>query len=452
MLSATDFKILKNGIDIRIEIIMRVADGFLNITKMPALVYRLKQEDAQMEESNEEVGGIPPTSIKPAKHWFQNQDTVLLIEFAKKHIDMDRVYYELKAGTPTKFMGTYVHPKLYDHFMMWLDKEYAFKVYEILECIHHDANQKIIAEKDASIRSLHAKLDKIVIQNDELHVMNKEQDAKIDRLLKYGETTTNELHAVNEKLDIMHNSIIEFARLTLPMWVGSGVLKTQLDNLLTQYTLINALQHLKIAYVIGFVSIDGPIELKTYFCCTNFADAGKRISKLYNANINMRMLHPTAISLVSCEINTELAMVRGIDLPNITTRGNKVFTISLNDGESFDKIYDEVIIDIRRKRLQPYQMRRDTVAQSATTDRVITTITDEDNQFFNDALPFSQNFLDCYVHTRADGRYDYLTPSRKTTIRADLENERLTDRIYPLRKIRELLELDVNHDDLFDSE
>jgi len=346
----------------------------------------------------------------------------------------------------------------------------VFKIYSEELII---AKDNAIDEKNDKIDNLNEKVDGLKSDIRTLLTVNKDQtakinqqDVKIDRLLQYGENTkmqldhtTIQLDTTITKLDIVDRRLAhlsgfttEFARMTLPMWVGSSVLKTQLAHLLTRYNLNNALQHLKIAFAIGIVDDN---ELKIYFCCTNFADVGARINKIYNRHIAAQMLQPRSISLVSCEINTEIAMIRSIDLPNITARDNKTFTINIGE-ESVDTVYNGIIAELRRKRLQPYQMRRDTIVQSGTfnlSEKVLTNITNVDNRFFESALPFSQSFLDCYVDQRATGSYGYTAPSRRTVVRADLENMRLTDRIYPLWKIRELLENDQNvhldDDDMF---
>jgi KilA-N domain len=166
--SPEDFSIVKNAIDERLEIIRHNDTGYYNITKMANLVNSVKQP-----------AGFPAGSNKPARNWFINDSTQELFEACKECIQETKVYYELAAGTPKRFAGTYVHRFLFDHFMMWLDKKYAMKVSFILDHMHQDANRKIIKEKD----------DKI----DEL-------SHKIDELLGYAKSTTEKLDEVKDEL------------------------------------------------------------------------------------------------------------------------------------------------------------------------------------------------------------------------------------------------------------
>jgi len=187
-----DFAIIKNGVDDRIEIIQHVDTGFYNITKMLKLVDGLKREDAKTVKGH--TTGILVVSGKQVNHWFATQSTTELIKFAKRYTRLDCVRYELKSGTPKRFWGTYVHRKLYDHFMIWLDKEYAFKVYEILDRIHTEANARIIAEKDDKIAEL-------------LREMRK-QSAKMDAQSKQMDTQSDEIHELKE----MNREVLGYAK------------------------------------------------------------------------------------------------------------------------------------------------------------------------------------------------------------------------------------------------
>ena len=152
--NSNDFTIIKNAIDERIAIIQHKETGFYNITKMLKLVGKLKHE-----EQKDEPNGIPLGSWKQVKHWFDNQDTTELIEECLQQTKLDHVRYELAAGTPKRFAGTYVHRYLYDHFMSWLDKRYAMKVSVILDHIHQEANK--ITIETAVAMAIKPKDDKI---------------------------------------------------------------------------------------------------------------------------------------------------------------------------------------------------------------------------------------------------------------------------------------------------
>ncbi len=185
-----EFRTLTNGVDDRLSIIRHELTGFYNISKMIKLVHTLKVEEA-------EASGSPRASIplKSTKHWFDNQDTRELIQACgDANPQFDRVHYELKAGTPVQFAGTYVHHKLYDHFMMWLDRKYALRVSSILDKIHRESQEKLeraLKEKDVIITDLrsefaafraeaNARLNEIIEQNKETHTQNRNLKATVD--------------------------------------------------------------------------------------------------------------------------------------------------------------------------------------------------------------------------------------------------------------------------------
>ena len=142
--TADDFTTLKNGIDSRLEIIRHDETGYYNITKTAKLVHELKSAES-------EVHGIPCTSNvrgKQINHWFANDSTKELIQKCSTLMGLEFVHYELKTGTPTRFAGTYVHKLIYDHFLAWLDVDYAIKISMILDEIHSKANVRIIQERE----------------------------------------------------------------------------------------------------------------------------------------------------------------------------------------------------------------------------------------------------------------------------------------------------------------
>jgi len=230
--SIDDFTILKNGIDDRIEIIRHDATGFYNITKIATLINNLKQQD------NEEVGiptssdkqnntsnkavGIPTSSInKPAKIWFQNKDTIILINECLKYIEYSAAAYNLKKGTPVQFHGTYVHRYLYDHFMSWLSKPYALKVSIILDNIHKEANKKVIKEKDDIISKMREEMK--TYHEESMGVLNEtKQEASFARQAADAakqETikTQKTVEIMTDAIDDMHISFTETAGHSAPV-------------------------------------------------------------------------------------------------------------------------------------------------------------------------------------------------------------------------------------------
>ena len=149
---------------------------------------------------------------KPSK-WFANDETNKLINECKRQTKLDdaEIRYELKKGINPNFMGTYVHPKLYDHFLIWLDPIYGMRVSDILDQIHQDTNRKLLQEKDDAIQQLR---DAIQRQGEEAKAYaeaaaargakakarDESQSARIEELLIRSDTTINKLTETHTEL------------------------------------------------------------------------------------------------------------------------------------------------------------------------------------------------------------------------------------------------------------
>ncbi|GMF53175.1 unnamed protein product [Phytophthora fragariaefolia] len=71
--------------------------------------------------------------------------------------------------------------------------------------------------------TLLASNETLVANNIELKSMNIDQMKNINKLLKYADHSKQQIAALHDKLDAMFDLTTEFARMTLPMWVGSSV-------------------------------------------------------------------------------------------------------------------------------------------------------------------------------------------------------------------------------------
>ena len=337
-----------------------------------------------------------------------------------------------------------------------------------------------ITEKNRVIGSLESEVRGLRNEMTQLVVVNKKQSSDIQELLKYGKSADvkldrveTELKSVNEKLDAMFDFAIDFAKMTLPMWVGSNVFKTQLQNLLEGKSISYALKHLKVMFIVGFfekyeepdqqqalnnTQIDVVINMKIYFCCTNFADVGKRIKDLNERHEEtMCMLKPQAVCLISCEINTERVKYERMSIfPEDASfhyrSKQKSFDIGLSTKKRSEiaAAYDSIVANARRTRFQGYQTRMDDLVTSddcKINDMILTRISRADHTFFSSALPFCQDYLDCYISEVRDHKerlveYKYEVASRKTIIREDFDNSRLSDTMYALTKINSLIDED----------
>lgn len=203
------FTTIKNGVDERLTIIRHNDSGFYNITKTATLIHQLKQnKDTTVGTDNSRVphqlkqneaarDSVQPTRGPQIYHWFSNKDTTQLFAAMSKYLNepVKDLKFEISGG-PNEYRGTYVHPKLYDHFVAWLDKDYAVLISIILEKFHSDANQKIIEQKDCKIDELSKKIDQ---QSEEARKRDEEQQRKLDDQTKTFQDTLKQFQEEAKK-------------------------------------------------------------------------------------------------------------------------------------------------------------------------------------------------------------------------------------------------------------
>ncbi len=445
---AEDFSILTNGVDNNIEIIRHNKTGFYNITKITTLFNKLKQESF-------DVAGIPATSKKLTKHWLENQTTKVFIDSCKRILNIDTILYELKLGIPKCYIGTYVHRHIYQRFMLWLDDEYAIKAFEILDSFNKEKTNKIIKEKEDKIDEL---LREVKDERKERREESKKHSEEMQELMKqnkellgYAKTSDSKLDEANIKLDKIQktlDSLSNIVKMTLPMWIGSSVLKTMLDKLKSDYKDDpKVIKCMKIAFVCGFYNENA---LKIYFCCTNFRDVSKRIGELFkrhNTRGDMLMMMPRAINLASCDINIELSTIRSKEFENINITMNnksKSFDIVLSDSMNAEDTYDMIIKQLSESHLQIYQAHRDRVITEKKINvntNIMKYITTSDSVFFDKARPLCQTYLEEFIKLHKD-THVYKAASRKQTRYTDFDNMQLTQPEYKLMFIDDIINKD----------
>jgi hypothetical protein len=382
-----------------------------------------------------------------------------------------------------------VDPVVYVDYYLLLEK--VFKLYTDYE---RQYAKCLLTLKDD-------KIDQLLKDNKELLSETKQQSIKLDKQsLEIQEMLTNsrsilsqnnnlstqvsELHIevtqLNDKISALFDFMLSFARMTIPTWIGSSIIKQQYETLSVNKDRTYALKHLKIMFMVGFfikhdepkmqskkvgettIEFKGRGYLKIYACCTNFADIGPRIKLLYKRHTDdedniMFMMKVTAITLISCEINTERIILEN---------SSKIFpqnSVAIWDGKykSFDltidsKRYERASLIFKNiceqagtLRFQDYQQRIDQFDQ--TTDvkvdpKIINYIDDIDQQFFTSTRPFCQQFINSYLRrstsqdTKELVEYTYGVPTRKCKVRSDLDNSNLTTNAYALRKVELLIE------------
>ncbi len=259
-----DFIIINNGIDDDIQIIEHIPSGFFNITKIGNSINDKKSKNSRTNEpgqicpgstininsrTNEsgqiwpdsdtninsrkvEPAGIPAGSYKQPRVWFRSKTTKKLFETCQRNLNYPCIKYELKANTPMDMRGTYVHKYLYDHFVMWLDSEYAFKISQMIDTHRKKINDELRNDNN-KLRSDNNEMQKIINEmRKEQQIYHKEsmgvlletkQEATIAKqeatvakqeatIAKEESIKTNKtLEHVVSSMDTMHEDFIETA-------------------------------------------------------------------------------------------------------------------------------------------------------------------------------------------------------------------------------------------------
>ncbi len=330
----------------------------------------------------------------------------------------------------------------------------------------------IIEYKDKSISRLESKVDQLVIMNQELLVNSR-------HIIAQNEVQADEICKLHVKIDTLFEFLLSFARTTIPTWIGSSIIKQQYDILATNKDSAYALKHLKLLFMVGFydkfdqaveqtklidghqIKFKGRGHLKVYACCTNFADIGSRIRKLYkrysdDPDAIMYMLKPTAIALISCEVNLEQIILENAEIfpeKSISTWESafKCYDVVVSTGiySKAHDIFDGICARASTERFQGYQQRIDEFNRNTATkmdDQIIDYIEEVDRQFFGATKPFCQQFIDSYsvkMVDEDDGQavveWAHRTPSRKFKRRPDAGNANMTTSGYTLRMIESLI-------------
>ena len=319
--------------------------------------------------------------------------------------------------------------------------------------------QALSLAKDDTIDRLQYLLEKNEIKAQE----------RFETMLNRNDNLMTEMARLHEKIDIIFEFMLSFARMTIPMWIGSSVIKTQFDNLVKSNSESYGLSHLKVMFVVSFFerydttrkitkgdkTLNVRSKIKNYFCCTNFGDVGARIKTLSKRHEeDMYMLKPQAICLISCEINTERTILERMNIfPEDTfvecSSKHKSFDVETTTRSpiKIETIYEKIVSNSRLERFQSYQMRIDAyrgTEKCPVNENIIQHITKADDAFFSSTLPFCQRFIDCYVKESLDEdnkfiEWTYSKATKTKKVRPDLSNCSLSERTYNLQKIQALL-------------
>ncbi len=207
------YSVIRDGVDNRLEIIQNDQTGYYNATKTIHIIKRLTGKSKKKQVYN----------------WMANEQAKRYIKYVAQNnnIPEESCTFIINSGKEA-FQGTYLHKRLYYHFLMWFAEESSSKVADILDVHTNKVNAKlreVISEKENVIRSQnndifkkseenhslrqiifeHANMNKQMLEAMlELKQSNKELHEKSD----YLQGTVN---VVNAKADVLVTNLVKTA-------------------------------------------------------------------------------------------------------------------------------------------------------------------------------------------------------------------------------------------------
>ena len=317
--------------------------------------------------------------------------------------------------------------------------------------------------------TLEQKVDKQLVQLDK-------QNENINYLRKQNDFIIHQNIQLTTKVDSIFNMMVSFMQATIPTWVGGSVMKNQLDILCKNHNPDKALTKLKVLYMVAFyIPYNRPVKrtrefddktikficksnMIIYFCCTNFSDVGARIKQLDKRHgSEMYMLHPQAISLLSCEVNMERTFLEKLNIfpnkcvPSWSSK-YKAFKVDIPylQPDNIQTFLNNIALSGSNAKFQGYQMRMDTYNKSnkpKLDPKITIYLGNVDKGFFESSKPLAQLYLDSFIANDHevndegdDITYCKYTTFNKTKIpRSDLDNNEYHNPGYALRKIRTII-------------
>ena len=192
------FDLFNNVVNKDITIIKEINSGFYNITHSRNIIHSIRQKE---NKTTKKIGD-----------WFRLKDSDEIINNFKTILNIDSVSFILNKEVDNKFRGTYVHKKLYQWILQWLDFKYALMIIDIIDKLQEEyiISTKIqLKEKDCKIDELIKKIDNQTDQIKEQSSQLKEQSSQIKELLGYAKETKEELEYTNAELMETNNELNE---------------------------------------------------------------------------------------------------------------------------------------------------------------------------------------------------------------------------------------------------
>lgn len=150
-------------------------------------------------------------SNKQTNEWLRNKDTKRLIEGFKRireFSDTNNLIKKLPKTIGSTTDGYYIHRLLVNHFAMWVDIEYAYKISLILdEHFENSRLKKEVEEKKGCIHRLEELVQKQTSKIDNLEELVKIQTTKIDEQTKKIDNQTKILTEVKQSLTSIADSV-----------------------------------------------------------------------------------------------------------------------------------------------------------------------------------------------------------------------------------------------------
>ncbi len=192
------FESFNNVVNKDITIIKEINSGFYNITHSRNIIHSIRQKENR--------------KTKEIREWFRLKDSDEIINNFKTILNIDSVSFILNKGVEKKYEGTYVHKKLYQWILQWLDFKYALMIIDMIDKLQEEyiISTKIqLKEKDCKIDELIKKIDNQTDQIKEQSSQLKEQSSQIKELLGYAKETKEELEYTNAELMETNNELNE---------------------------------------------------------------------------------------------------------------------------------------------------------------------------------------------------------------------------------------------------
>ncbi len=197
------FESFNNVVNKDITIIKEVNSGFYNITHSRNIINNIRSKENK--------------KTKRVDDWFRLKDSDDIINNFKNILNIDKVSFILNIEVDNNYRGTYVHKKLYQWILQWLDFKYALMIIDIIDKLQEEyiIRTKIqLEEKDNKIDQLIDKVNSIIDINEEQSNMLNNQNVLLnDQTIKINDQTSlikdqiKFIKIQESKIDELQNSV-----------------------------------------------------------------------------------------------------------------------------------------------------------------------------------------------------------------------------------------------------